>query len=149
MLVAVVAISAGCAALSPETGDLRAACADEDSDPATRVVFATDIRPLMDGDAPGIRGCRRCHYGSSSDGEGLLETGLDLETLRALRRGGRRSPPDAIVVPGKPCSSVLVQKLQGTFGGARMPKGGPHWDASALQLVSDWIAEGAEGADDE
>ncbi|MBX3214900.1 MAG: hypothetical protein KF850_22895 [Labilithrix sp.] len=150
-LVALVSAGAGCAEISPETGELRMACVDADSDPAKRVSFATEIRPMMNGDAPGIRGCRQCHYGSNAGGsrEGLLATGLDLETLQTLRRGGRSSPPDEIVVPGKPCSSALVQKLQGTFGGARMPRGGPHWDAPAIQLVIDWIAEGAEGADGE
>ena len=42
-----------------------------------------------------------------------------------------------------------MQKLKGTYGGARMPKGGPYWTAEQIQLMIDWIAEGAIGADDE
>jgi hypothetical protein len=65
-----------------------------------------------------------------------------------VRKGGRNTFDD-IIVPGKPCESALVQKLKGTYGGARMPKGGPYWTAEQLQLMIDWIAEGAIGADDE
>ncbi|MDF2695319.1 MAG: hypothetical protein K0S65_3702, partial [Labilithrix sp.] len=137
--------------LAPETGDRRMECVDADSDPSKPVVFKTDIRPLMNGGVAGTKGCKQCHYGSNAAGtrEGLLETGLDLEKLQTLRRGGRRTPPDSIVVAGKPCSSAIVKKLQGTFGDARMPKNGPYWDATKIQLVIDWIAEGAQGADDE
>jgi hypothetical protein len=149
-LLAVVA-GAGCDSLQPETGDLRMECVDTDSDPTKPVVFKTDIRPLMNGQVAGTKGCKLCHYPNNAAGtrEGFLETGLNLETLQSLRRGGRSTPPESIIVPGKPCSSAIVKKLQGTFGSARMPKGGPYWDAAKIQLVIDWIAEGAQGADDE
>lgn len=150
-LVAAIAGGAGCEALQPETGELRMACVDADSDPGRPVVFRTEIRPLLDGAVADTKGCRSCHYASDTAGtrEGFLQTGLDLERLQTLRRGGRNTPPERIVVPGKPCSSALVAKLQGTFGGARMPKGGPYWEPAKIQLVIDWIAEGAQGAGDE
>jgi len=137
-----------CRELDPETGDLRPACVDQDSDPARPVSFKDDIRPLMNGAVAGTKGCRACHYPSNLAGtrEGFLETGLNLETLGTLRRGGRNTTAD-IVVPGKPCSSAIVKKLQGTFGGARMPKEGPYWRPEQIQLLVDWIAEGARGED--
>ena len=126
------------------------ACIDADSDPSKPVVFATDIRPLLNGDVDGTRGCQGCHYASApGTHEGLLATNLDLEKLRTIRLGGRHTPPGKILVPGKPCSSAIVQKLQGTFGDARMPRGGPYWEPAKIQLVIDWIAEGAQGGDDE
>jgi hypothetical protein len=50
-----------------------------------------------------------------------------------------------IVIPGKPCDSIIVQKLglAPPFG-ARMPYNGPPYlSAAELQLIRDWIAEGA------
>jgi hypothetical protein len=146
-LVAVMVVG-GCGAFEPETGDTRMACVDADSNPAVAVDFKKEIRPLMSGADPGTQGCAGCHYASTNGThEGLNQTGLNLETLRTLRQGGRDAPPGVIVAPGKPCSSALVKKLQGTFGDARMPKGGPYWTAAQIQLVIDWIAEGAQGAD--
>jgi hypothetical protein len=138
----------GCSAFEPETGDTRPACVDVDSNPTVAIDFKKDIRPVMSNLVPGTTGCPGCHYASSNGShEGLNATGLDLETLRTLRAGGQNTPPNVIVVPGKPCSSALVQKLQGTFSGARMPKGGGYWTATQIQLVVDWIVEGAHGAD--
>ena len=70
--------------------------------------------------------------------------GLDLTSYATLREGGVVSETD-IVVPGRPCDSVLVQKISGSppFG-ARMPLGGPPYlSEDEQQLVRDWIAEGA------
>jgi hypothetical protein len=140
----------GCDELEePLVGELQeATCADVDSNPAVPVVFHTDIRPLFDGKVAGTAGCETCHYETVGTHEGILLTGLDLEKLQSLRKGGVSTPPSTIVVPGKPCSSALVKKLQGTFTGARMPKGGPYWDEAKIQLVIDWIAEGALGDDE-
>lgn len=137
--------AASCGPLDPQVGDLRMACADVDSDPARPVSFKDDIRPLMNGAVAGTKGCKNCHYPSSGTREGVNATGLSLETLGEIRRGGRNTPPNQIVVPGKPCESAVVKKLQGTFGGARMPKEGPFWTEEKIQLVIDWIAEGAQG----
>jgi hypothetical protein len=145
----VALLGVSCTLLSPQTGDERMACVDADSNPAVPVSFKKDIRPIMDGAVPGSRGCKGCHYENDPTGthEGYLNTGLNLESLRELRLGGRNTPPTSIVVAGKPCSSAIVKKLQGTFGGARMPKDGPYWNEGQIQLVIDWIAEGAQGAD--
>jgi hypothetical protein len=139
----------GCDEIQPETGDLRMQCVDADSDPAKPVSFKNDIRPLMNGAVPGTKGCKLCHYPTNAAGtkEGFNETGLSLETLREIRIGGRNTPPNRILVPGKPCASAIVQKLQGTFGGARMPKEGPFWEPTKIQLFIDWVAEGAQGDD--
>ena len=47
---------------------------------------------------------------------------------------------------GQPDQSYLVWKLQGSGGcysGSRMPKGASALSASNLQLIRDWIANGA------
>jgi hypothetical protein len=138
-----------CSSIEPEVGERLSACVDADSDPNVTVTFKDDIRPLMNGAIPGPTPCANCHYHSRGLMGGLRDTGLDLETLGSLKKGGHRTLDD-IVVPGQPCKSAIVQKLKGTYSaGARMPKDGPYWTAQQTQLMIDWIAEGANGADNE
>jgi hypothetical protein len=49
------------------------------------------------------------------------------------------------VKPGDPDNSYLVRKLAGGPGisGSRMPQGGPFLSAQTLQMVRDWISQGA------
>lgn len=105
-----------------------------DSDPTVAVSFSAQIRPLTS-KSPG--GCLGCHGSSST-------SGFSLGSYDALRRGGANSGT-RIIVPGKPCESVIVQKLglAPPFG-SRMPYNGPpYFTAAELTLVRDWIAEGA------
>ncbi|HEY5952526.1 MAG TPA: hypothetical protein VIV40_43805 [Kofleriaceae bacterium] len=105
-----------------------------DSDPTTQVSFAMSIRPLTTR-SPG--GCNPCHTGNTT-------SGFNLGSYESLRRGGQNSGT-RLIVPGKPCDSVIVQKLglAPPFG-ARMPfNGPPYFSAAELTLVRDWIAEGA------
>ena len=48
------------------------------------------------------------------------------------------------VVPGAPDSSLLVQKLEGTACGARMPKDGVHLPPAQVELIRAWIYAGAK-----
>jgi len=142
----------GCDLLDPQTGPAHVACSDTDSNPEAAVSFVDQIRPLMDRSSadPTGHGCITCHYSNQAVHSCLDVTGLDLATLGALRLGGVTTGAN-IVIPGKPCESALVQKLQGDyFVGLQMPKDGPpYWSADEIQLVIDWIAEGANGGDSE
>lgn len=141
-----------CSSLSPGVGPALVACADADSDPTQTVSFAKQIRPLMDRTNvdPNGHGCIVCHYSTQPEHPCTDVSGLDVATLGALRRGGIVSGGN-IIVPGKPCESALVLKLQGDyFTGLRMPKDGPpFWSDDEVQLVKDWIFEGANGEDSE
>jgi hypothetical protein len=129
--------------LGPDVGPpLRAACSNEDSDPATAVHFATDLQSAVFSRV--VTGCVRCHTPGGVTPIGLQISGLDLSSYATLRAGGIQSEM-TIVVPGEPCASVLLQKI-GTAPpfGARMPLDGPPYlDARDIQMVADWIAEGA------
>lgn len=142
------ALAPACSAVQPEVGERLPTCVDADSNPAVNVVFKEQLRPLMSGTLPGPTPCANCHYHSRGSRAAIDATGLDLETLASLRKGGRRTAAD-IVIPGQPCKSAIVHKLRGTYGDARMPKDGPYWSTERIQLMIDWIAEGATGADDE
>jgi hypothetical protein len=107
------------------------------------VVFGRDIRPLIG------QSCGRCHYPDGATPIGFEVTHLDLSTLGTLREGGIDTTLD-IVVPYSPDGSAIVQKLRGTFPiGQRMPRNGPYWSESNIELVERWIAQGAKGDDSE
>jgi len=111
-----------------------AGCDNSDSDPATPVSFANNVRPLLI-KTPG--GCIPCHLGRAS-------AGLDLSSYQAMRRGGINSGA-RIIVANEPCNSIYLQKIGRTppFG-SRMPFNGPPYFSSAeRQIIHDWIAEGA------
>jgi hypothetical protein len=154
---AVLVLASACSSFDPQAGPPQQQtpplCVDADSDPARDVVFARQIRPLMDWrlDNPRGPGCSECHYPTGDIHEGIEVGELDLSTLGALRKGGVTSGGD-IVVPGQPCESALVRKLLGNYEPAptRMPRSARrYWTAKETQLVIDWIAEGANGSDDE
>jgi hypothetical protein len=143
-ILGAVLCSGGClGAFEPEVGELRAGvCTPEDSDPAYDVSFGEDVFPLFERMSP-EPGCG-CHLPSSRRPIGIELSGLDLGSYSSLMRGGTTSA-DAIVVPGDPCASVLVQKLSSAppFG-ARMPSSGPPYlSPDERALIADWIAEGA------
>ncbi|MEZ4403837.1 MAG: c-type cytochrome domain-containing protein [Kofleriaceae bacterium] len=143
-LVLLAALAGGCLdAVGPDVGPpLRASCDDADRDPAVAVSFRRD---LLDGVFASVtHGCLACHTAGGSSPIGLTVGGLDLGSYAGLRRGGVQSGAD-IVVPGRPCESVLYQKVRpGPPYGARMPLDGPPYVSAAEQdLIHDWIAEGA------
>ncbi|MBA3465017.1 MAG: hypothetical protein H0T46_34095 [Deltaproteobacteria bacterium] len=114
-------------------GEVAATGKCVDSAPMVSVSFSRDLRPLLS-KSPGGCGCHSSNAAS----------GFNLGSYENLRRGGASSGT-RIVVPGKPCESILLQKLglAPPFG-ARMPYNGPpYFSAAELTLVRDWIAEGA------
>ncbi len=136
---------AGCIAdeYAPEVGPpLTGACDNADSDPDTDVSFSHDLRPLLAREA-GMAGCS-CHTPTNGAPSGITLGGLDLGSYESLRAGGFNTG-DEIVVPGEPCRSRIVEKLSLPSWGARMPLDGPpYFTDEEVQLVADWIAEGAD-----
>ncbi len=128
----------GC--VEPDVGaPSRVACVGSDSDPAVAIDFQRDV---VTGVLVGH--CDRCHTPTGATPIGISIGGLDFSSASSLRRGGVQSGTQ-IVVPGDPCASILVQKIGAAppFG-ARMPLDGPPFlSASQIQVISDWIAEGA------
>ncbi|HUI60315.1 MAG TPA: Ig-like domain-containing protein [Steroidobacteraceae bacterium] len=87
--------------------------------------------------------CTRCHAGAGAP-EGLQ---LDSDHSYALLVGvpSTEQPNVLRVSPGNPDSSYLVQKLQGSSGisGQRMPFGGPYLPQSTIDVIRQWISDGA------
>jgi Planctomycete cytochrome C len=138
-------VAAGCVSdIEPEIGPLRAGvCKPEDSDPDHDVSFKQQIQLDLFARAPGQAGCG-CHMSGSRRTGGIDATGLVLDSYATLMRGGTNSH-DTIVVPGNPCASLVVQKVSSAPpSGARMPSDGPPYlSPPEIDLLSDWITEGA------
>ncbi len=126
--------------LDPEVGPpLPERCRDVDSDPENDVSFERQIKPLIFDVA-----CVACHDPNAENPAGFRRSGLDLTSYDATFRGGINSQR-TIVVLGQPCRSVLYEKVvDGPPFGKRMPSNGPPYLSDPdIQLIHDWIAEGA------
>ena len=112
---------------------------DNQEFPPATVSFATDIKPLFENDYGMSTRCIQCHDGPSPAGGYAL--GADNITV---------SHSDVVaqnVVPGSPETSTLYIKLSQAMpstGGSQMPRSQPdYFSNSDLQLVYDWINQGA------
>jgi hypothetical protein len=87
--------------------------------------------------------CSRCHNGAGAP-EGLQ---LDAAHSYALLVGvpSTEEPTVLRVAPGAPDQSYLILKLQGSAGilGAQMPFGGPYLPQSTIDVIRQWISDGA------
>jgi hypothetical protein len=146
VVAAVVAVGGALAScgLEPDVGELLAGrCSDADSQPDVAVSFSYQVRPLLN--RPNTLGGCGCHIPSAAGSVGIQLSGLDLGSLSSLRAGGLASGP-SIVIPMQPCASVLYQKVdEAPPFGSRMPLSGPPFLSEAeIDLIHDWIAEGAK-----
>jgi hypothetical protein len=86
--------------------------------------------------------CTQCHAGATAP-RGLR---LDAGNSYALLVGVASSQVPSVqrVQPGNPAASYLIQKLLGTAAvGQRMPLGGPFLSQSTIDVISEWIRNGA------
>ncbi len=88
------------------------------------VSFANDILPLFESR------CINCHGGQRT------QEGLDLKTHDALMTGSNNGP---VVTPGDAADSLLVELIVNQ----KMPKRGPKLTPPQVQLVTDWVNQGA------
>ena len=92
------------------------------------VSFSRNVLPILDN-----YGCTSCHGGTA---------GLTVGTVAGLLAGGLHGPE---IVPGNAAASNIAKKLSPNppFG-ARMPQGGPYLDAATIQVIVNWINQGAK-----
>ena len=86
--------------------------------------------------------CTHCHTGASAPQGLRLDDGTSCANLINVH-----SPQDSSlirVVPGNANASFIIQKLEGTQTvGARMPFGGPYLPQSTIDVIRQWITNGA------
>jgi len=107
--------------------------------PAQPISFTTQILPLL----------TTCTGSSCHDASGPQQ-GLDLSPAVAhaslVGVASRECPTTQLVTPGNPVASYFLTKLRGNgpcMSGTRMPRGAPAFTPAQLQLVRDWITNGA------
>ncbi len=90
--------------------------------------------------------CTKCHIGAGAP-EGLQ---LDAAHAYSLLVGvPSAEQPDVLRVDqGNPNSSYIILKLEGapSISGARMPFGGPYLPQSTINVIAEWITNGAQNA---
>jgi hypothetical protein len=92
------------------------------------LTFSTNILPILQ-----QRGCTGCHGGSG---------GLYVGSVTQLIQGGIHG---AAVIPGDGAGSNIIKKLSSNppFGD-RMPQGGAYLPDSTIQVIKNWIDQGAK-----
>jgi mono/diheme cytochrome c family protein len=98
-----------------------------DAGQAANVSFANDILPILNSR------CGNCHGGQK------IEEGLVLKTYSDLMAGSDNGP---VIVPGDAGNSLLVKLV----ANLEMPKKGPKLTPPQIQLITDWVNQGARNA---
>jgi hypothetical protein len=89
-----------------------------------------------------------CHSGVARQGGLVLDDeGVSYRSL--VGRPATLEPAAALVVPGDPDASFLIQKLKGTAPGSQMPQGGRPLSKGTVKLIEQWIARGALSTEEE
>lgn len=88
------------------------------------VSFANDILPIIQSR------CIGCH------GRDRIEEGLDMNTHASLMAG---SDNGLVIVPGDAANSLFVEMV----ATQKMPKRGPKLTPPQVQLLTDWVNQGA------
>ena len=83
-----------------------------------------------------------CHGGASAQQGLRLDAGFAYGNL--VNIPSPRDPNLIRVIPGDPDNSFIIHKLEGTQTlGDRMPDGGPYLPQSTIDVIREWIANGA------
>lgn len=99
-----------------------------------QVDYSTQVKPLL------ARHCVKCH------GPQKQQSGLRVDSGLGIRDGGDSGPG---VIPRDAAKSLIIQAVTGAEGVSRMPPEGPGLTADEIQLLQNWIADGAVFPDGE
>lgn len=141
------------AQVAPGTYRARVACSDANAleglglsgtftvtPPPQQVSYATQIQPLWNASCTSTA----CHDAQAPAGMLDLTSARSYAALYDVASGDCATTK--LVKPGAPDQSYLVHKLVGSgpcFIGTRMPKSAPAFSAAQIQLIRDWIVNGA------
>jgi uncharacterized membrane protein len=110
--------------LEPTAQPPVSAPTDASAPAASTVSFAKDVLPILQSR------CFNCHGGQDT------RAGLSVASYEALMAGSQHG---AVIIPGDPANSLLIQLIQQ----GKMPKRGTKITADQLQILIDWIQAGA------
>ncbi len=106
-----------------------------DSSESYSASFSQDIMPIFSNK------CHQCHLSESGS-----FGNLNLSSYESLMSGNSNHGID-LVFPGSADQSLLYESVatdEQTVLPWRMPQGGPYLSAVQIQLIEDWINEGAK-----
>ena len=98
------------------------------SQPATKVDYDKDVRPILS------QHCYSCH------GDTAQQSGLRLDLRQNALRGGDYGP---VIIPGKAAESRLIRRIVDGDGGMQMPPTGP-LSPEEISILRAWIDQGAD-----
>ncbi|MFO1127622.1 MAG: c-type cytochrome domain-containing protein [Rhodospirillales bacterium] len=108
------------------TGDATGATEEQ-------VSYKLDVQPIL------LSRCGECHM---PGGEGYRASGLDVSTYAGLMRGTKHGP---VVIAGDPLRSNLIVLIEGRADPSlRMPHSGPPLLKPQIQIIRDWVKQGAK-----
>ncbi len=94
----------------------------------TQIDFKRDIEPIF------AASCYQCHGAKKAAGQ------LRLDGKAAAMKGGFSG---AVIQPGNSKASILLKRILGEGGEARMPMGADPLTAEQIELIRQWIDQGA------
>jgi len=112
------------AAPTETTAATEAAATSEPAASGATVSFANDILPIIESR------CIGCHGGERT------QEGLDMKSHASLMAGSNNG---SVVTPGDAANSLLVELV----ATQKMPKRGPKLTPPQVQLITDWVNQGA------
>lgn len=113
------------------------------SPPSQGVSLAATLQPLFSARCTN----QFCHDATTGASGLVLVPGRSFSALVGVTSRHAACQSYQLVAPGQPSKSFLVFKLDGTgacFAGVRMPKNASPLSAAQIQLVRQWITEGAK-----
>jgi len=89
--------------------------------------------------------CTQCHTGAGAPQGLRLDEGVSYAML--VNKPSAEVPALMRVKPGDPNASYIIQKLQGTAAvGGRMPLNNPPLPQSTIDVIRQWISDGAQSS---
>ncbi len=98
--------------------------------PAAKISFDKQVRPILQAK------CLGCHQPAKAGG------GYVMTAFESMLKGGESEEP--AITPGKPAESRMVSMITPHDGKAEMPQNKPPLAASEIELINQWIAQGAK-----
>lgn len=106
---------------------LASACAKKE------ISYAADVQPILK------QYCLECHV---PGGAGYEASAFDMSSYESLMKGGKFGP---FVIPGDPMSSTLNMLVEGRADPSiRMPHGREQLTKREIEILRDWVQEGAK-----
>jgi len=128
----VAGITVGCNSSNPSDSD-----GDNGGGVSEDPAFAAEIQPIFSGNCASAA----CHGTAEQAGLKLSQGSAyaELVNVTSTQDGSKQR-----VLPNDSANSYIVMKLEGTGQGARMPSGAAALPDNTIQLIKNWIDQGAQ-----